>query len=83
MKVDSFIFCTSSRVFNVILGPSYSEGANLSSLAPKDIPLPNDDAKALEIIFNVIHYRMEAMDDPLDPSVVLRVAITADKYNFI
>ena len=54
-----------------MLGRSYSEGAKLSSIAPKDIPLPDDDAKALEIIFNVIHYRMEAIDDPLDPSVVL------------
>ncbi len=66
-----------------MLGRSYSEGAKLSSIAPKDIPLPDDDAKALEIIFNVIHYRMDAIDDPLDPSVVLRVAIMADKYDFI
>lgn len=65
-----------------MLGPSYSEGANLSSAAPKDIPLPDDDAEALEIIFNVIHCRTEAIDDPLDPSLVLRVAIMADKYDF-
>jgi len=83
MRVHSLILRTSSKVFDAMLGPSYSEGANLSSAAPKDISLPEDDAAALEIIFNVIHCRTDAIDDPLDPSLVLRVAIMADKYDFI
>jgi len=83
MRVHSLILRTSSKVFEAMLGPSYSEGANLSSAAPKDISLPEDDAAALEIIFNVIHCRTDAIDDPLDPSLVLRVAIMADKYDFI
>jgi len=35
MRVHSLILRTSSRVFDAMLGPSYSEGANLSSAAPK------------------------------------------------
>jgi|SRR3569833_1008316 len=83
MRVHSLILRTSSTVFNAMLGPSYSEGANLSPVAPKDVSLPEDDAGALEFIFNVIHYRMDAIDDPPDPSLVLRVAMMADKYDFI
>jgi hypothetical protein len=66
-----------------MLSPLYGEGRNLSSEAPKDIPLPEDDAEAWEIILNAIHYRMEAIDDPLDPALVLRVAIATDKYGFV
>jgi len=66
-----------------MLGPHYDEGRNLPSESPKDVPLPQDDPEVLEIIFNAIHYRMEAIDDPLDPAVVLRVTIIADKYDFM
>ena len=65
MRVHSVILRTASTVFNALLGPHYNEGGNLSSGAPKDIPLPEDDAVALEIIFNALHYRVEAIQDLL------------------
>ena len=34
-------------------------------------------------VHGLIHCRTEAVDDPLEPSLVLRVAIMADKYDFI
>ncbi|KAK3377478.1 hypothetical protein B0H63DRAFT_451356 [Podospora didyma] len=37
--------------------------------------------KPLAIIFNVIHYRLDDIDDPLDPDIVLRVAVASDKYD--
>jgi len=75
MRVHSLMLRTASTVFNTMLGPHYSEGRNLSLESPENIPLPDDDLKALEITFNAIYYCMEAIDDPLDPALLLRMAI--------
>ncbi|GAB1315512.1 hypothetical protein MFIFM68171_05722 [Madurella fahalii] len=83
IRVQSLILRTASTVFNAMLGPHYTEGWDLSSESPKDIFLPEDDPEALRIIFNTIHYRLNTVDDPLDPPLVLRIAIMADKYDFI
>lgn len=83
MKVQSVILLAASTTFDALLGPSFIEGRNISSEHPPDISLPEDDAVALQIIFSILHYRMEAIDDPLDPTIVLRVAIMADKYDLI
>ncbi|KAI1776672.1 hypothetical protein F4818DRAFT_440071 [Hypoxylon cercidicola] len=82
LRVHSVFLRTASSVFKAMLGPHYREGANLSSDCPKVIPLPEDDPKAMEIIFNIIHFRFDAVSERYDPESVLCLAIAADKYDF-
>lgn len=81
LKVHSVFLRTVSSVFNAMLGPHYREGANLSSDCPKVIPLPEDDPEAMEIIFNIIHFRLDAVRDQFEPEDVLCLAIATDKYD--
>jgi hypothetical protein len=64
-----------------MLGPNFSEGQVGDSDNAKTIPLPEDDADALCIIFCIMHGRTENIPDPLDPDMVLRVSCMADKYD--
>jgi len=81
LRVHSLFLRTVSIVFDAMLGPRYSEGANLSSNVPKIIPLPEDDPEAMEIIFSIIHYRLDTFSDQLGSEAVFRLAIAIDKYD--
>ncbi|KAK3937431.1 hypothetical protein QBC46DRAFT_392642 [Diplogelasinospora grovesii] len=81
-RVHSLLLCAASPVFRVMLDNQFfQEGGARSPEAPKNVALPEDDAEALEIILNVLHYRADEVDDPLAPASVLRVAIATDKYD--
>lgn len=81
LRVHSFILKNVSMVFNAMFGPHFKEGQGLGGAYPKEIPLPEDSADALELICCVIHSRNDAVPYSLSPSEVLQVAIAADKYD--
>ena len=81
LRVHSLILKNVSTVFNAMFGPHFKEGQGLGGAYPKEIPLPEDSADALELICCVIHSRNDAVPHSLSPSEVLRVAIAADKYD--
>jgi len=62
-------------MFNIILSPYYFKGRNFSLKSLKNIPLPNDNLKALETTFNAIYYYIEAINNLLNPALLLRVVI--------
>ncbi len=81
LRVHSLFLRTVSPVFNAMLGPRYKEGANLMPDSPMSILLPEDDPDAMETIFNIIHFRTDAVSDQHEPEAVLRLAIATDKYD--
>jgi hypothetical protein len=81
LRIVSTFLQTHSKVFEAMLGPSFSEGQNLSTRKPKEIELPEDDADALWIMFSVMYGRIYGVPDPLDPDMILRVSWMADKYD--
>ena len=69
-----------------MLSPNFNEGQKLASARWDEtilVELPEDDAEALEVVFNVIHYRLDRVPDPLSPDLILRAAIAGDKYDFL
>ncbi|KAK5162773.1 uncharacterized protein LTR77_011204 [Saxophila tyrrhenica] len=56
--VSSKVLSLASPVFAALLGPKFREGNELaqSSDEPLEIPLPDDDATGLAILFGVLHY---------------------------
>jgi len=81
LKAYSCVLKSASKVFSAMLGPRFSEGQRLNDNESTEIDMPEDDAEAMEIMLNVIHGCNNAVDDGLNGSQILRVAITADKFD--
>ncbi|CAH0019546.1 unnamed protein product [Clonostachys rhizophaga] len=81
LRVYSLVLTNASTVFNVMLGPHFKEGHQLAQTGLTEIELPEDNAEAVEIVFNIIHGRNDRVSDTLDPDKLLQVAIITDKYD--
>ncbi|OPB46278.1 BTB domain-containing protein [Trichoderma simmonsii] len=81
LRVHSQCLVSASKVFGAMLGPNWSEGQNLSKNSPKEIPLIEDDPKALYTICCVVHHRNDILPERISPRELLQIAIEADKYD--
>lgn len=81
LRAYSLVLKSASRVFNAMLGPGFSEGQRLNDNESTEIIMTEDDAEAMEIMPNVIYGCNNAVHNSLDASQILRVAITADKFD--
>lgn len=63
--------------------PTFAERQNLDEDKPTEVSMLDDNASALEIICNVIHYRNNIVPSELKPRQVFEVAIAADKFDCI
>ncbi|CAI6089262.1 unnamed protein product [Clonostachys chloroleuca] len=81
LRVYSLVLTNASTVFNAMLGPQFKEGHQLAQPGLTEIELPEDNAEAIEIVFNIIHGRNDRVSDTLDPGELLQVAIIIDKYD--
>jgi hypothetical protein len=81
LKVYSLLVKNASAVFNVMLGPAFKEGHQLTQPGLTEILLPEDNAEAMQIVFNIIHGRNDAVSETLDAGMLLQVTIIADKYD--
>jgi hypothetical protein len=83
VTVYSLMVKNASPVLYAMLGPGFLEGQHLAKTGSTEIALPEDDADAMEIIFNVIHCRNDKVKKMLGPDELLRVAIACDKYDCV
>ncbi|CAK7269628.1 hypothetical protein SEPCBS119000_003667 [Sporothrix epigloea] len=83
LKVHSLFVVNASPVFNAILGPNFAEGQQLRKSGLAEVILPEDNAKAMEMIMNVVHGLNDKVPELLDPDELVEVAITAEKYDCI
>lgn len=83
LRVHALCMRTASTVFDAMFGPHFSEGQPSNGCSPKEIPMPDDDAKAMIVICNVIHHRNDMLPDVLPPMELANVALAADKYNCV
>jgi hypothetical protein len=81
LRVSSCLLAKTSKVFNTMFGPHYSEGQNLgdTSTGPKEVQLPEDDADAMEIICSLMHFR--GIPENIETGLILLVAVAADKFD--
>lgn len=59
---------------------AFSEGQSLSSNFVTEIPLPEDDPRAMEIICHATHQKTTAIPRDADATTLLTVATHVDKY---
>ena len=81
LKAYSLVLKNASKVFSAMLNPRFSEGRRLAENQSTEIDMPEDDAEAMEIMLNVIHGYNDAVRDGLGADQILRLAITADKFD--
>lgn len=81
LRVSSIFVKNASPVLKAMLGPKFKEGHQLTQRDEVEIPLPDDNAEALEIVLTTIHGHNDKVPTTLSPTSLLRIAITVDKYD--
>ncbi|KAH6625532.1 hypothetical protein C7974DRAFT_455732 [Boeremia exigua] len=81
LRVSSLSLANASKVFRSMFGPHFREGQKLgdSSSCIREVPMPEDNADAMEIICNIIHFR--SVPENINADLLLHAAIEADKFN--
>ncbi|KAL3424235.1 hypothetical protein PVAG01_03516 [Phlyctema vagabunda] len=85
LRVHSLFLKAASKPFSALLGPDWKEGHEMLDRdgPPTELILPEDNAAALQLICTVLHHRNNKVPETLAAGDVLRVAVTADKYDFV
>ncbi|OBS22796.1 hypothetical protein FPOA_09123 [Fusarium poae] len=84
LRVRSILLMAASKPFSAMLGPQWKEGHDMREQHGRfELPLPDDNAAALEIICYVIHYQNDKLPQTLAANDILAIAMTADKYDFV
>ena len=82
--MSAAILSNASSVFKAMLKPRFKEGSALAvTTNAVEIPLPDDNARAMTIICQVMHLRNDLVHEVANDStaMVLRVAELSDKYD--
>lgn len=83
LRVSSVLLSHASPVFKAMLGPHFKEGSTLATSSSIEIPLPEDDPFAMEIICYVLHMRNWDAASEIDADLLLRIADHCDYYNVL
>ncbi|GIZ45836.1 hypothetical protein CKM354_000898700 [Cercospora kikuchii] len=87
-QVSSAVLSKASPVFQAMLGPNFREGQQLRSngnTEPVEIPLPDDDPKAMTLMCRLLHCRDAPAEDErlVDNFKMLPAALAFDKYQVV
>lgn len=81
MLVSSKHLMLASPVFKAMLQPgSFEEGRKLSAAGKVEVPLPEDDPTAFEVVLNIIHGRNKLVPRVLSLELLTSVSLLVDKY---
>ncbi|KAK5128374.1 hypothetical protein LTR85_003042 [Meristemomyces frigidus] len=83
IRVSSAMMSYGSPVFKAMLGNDFKEGRQLKTASRVEIQLPDDNARVMVIICQVLHLRHYALPADLSSSEILQVAALADKYDCV
>jgi len=84
IRVHSLFLKTALKPFSAMFGPGWKEGHDiLDRDGPIELVLPEDNASALQLICIILHHQNNKLPQTLPATDILRVAITADKFDFV
>lgn len=79
-RVSSKVFSLASPVLRKMFHSAFKEATELRDAAfPGCIELSDDDAEALFIVCNALHYRMDTVPEILPAETLVKVSILSDK----
>ncbi|KAF2790127.1 hypothetical protein K505DRAFT_365000 [Melanomma pulvis-pyrius CBS 109.77] len=80
LLVSSGALSTVSPVFEDMFNARFKEGQSLSSAAPREIELPDDDPLCMTILCKIIHLQIDDIPRQLDVINLANFAVLCDKY---
>jgi hypothetical protein len=84
MLVSSKHMMLASPVFKAMLeGSTFKEGKELNMSGKVEVPLPDDEPTALEIILNIIHGRNRRVPKKVSFKTLTNIEILVDKYQMV
>ncbi|SPJ83766.1 uncharacterized protein FTOL_10282 [Fusarium torulosum] len=84
LRIRSILLMAASKVFSTMLGPDWKEGGDIRHHdGPFELPLPEDNAAALQVVCSIIHYQNDKIPRTLPAGDILAVAVVADKYDCV
>ncbi|KAK5676158.1 hypothetical protein LTS10_011450 [Elasticomyces elasticus] len=82
LRVSSAALGLGSPVFKAMLSVRFREGNELALNSRIDIPLPDDDGEAMNILYNILHHRNKVvLEQTLQTGMFVKVGILSDKYD--
>ena len=82
LRLSSKIFSVASKPFAAMFGPSFAEGQGLDGAQAKDIPLPEDDAEAFEVLCKYLHHKSsDLVLKELNVYLLISLGVLIDKYD--
>jgi len=69
-----------SPVFRAMLQHNFKEGATLRSQGKVEIPLPDEEPRAFQILVDIIHCRLGMVPLSIDLDLLTHIAVLVDKY---
>ncbi|KAF2826075.1 hypothetical protein CC86DRAFT_259741, partial [Ophiobolus disseminans] len=81
LRISSQILRNALTYFTILFGLNFAEGQNLSSSDLKEVLMLDDNARAMEMICNIIQLRNNAVPLSLALEEVFEVAVATDKFN--
>ncbi|CAK1360674.1 hypothetical protein CB0940_06677 [Cercospora beticola] len=88
LRVSSHTLSSTSPVFKAMFGPHFQEGQQLrgpSNRDPVEIPLPDDDPRAMVLVCHLLHGRQSPTEDEklVYQMDIFEVALIIDKYRVV
>jgi hypothetical protein len=83
ISASSQLLCIASRPFSKMLGPNFKEGQPDDAGARREISLPDDKPSAIDLMCNIIHYRIHELSLAPTAAKLHDLAIVSDKYDCI
>lgn len=81
LRIHSLFLRFASPVFAAMFGPYFAEGQDLESTATKEVAMPEDDARAVLIVCEILHHYTDCLPKNLASETAFQVAKTADRYD--
>ncbi|KAK5951038.1 hypothetical protein OHC33_007791 [Knufia fluminis] len=80
LRVESYMLRRASKAFDVMFGPRFGEGQNITASNPKDIPLPEDDPDMMKLVCHILHFQSSVVPGTICASDTYKLAKLVDKY---
>jgi hypothetical protein len=80
MLVSAKHLMLASPVFNAMFKHNFLEGDTLRSNGRVEVPLPDDDTGAMEIVLNIIHGRVRRVPREVTLDFMTALSVLVDKY---
>ncbi|KAF2491511.1 hypothetical protein BU16DRAFT_440318, partial [Lophium mytilinum] len=81
LRVSSKILTLASPVFKAMFTHGFAESQDLSSTAPRLIPLPDDNTRAMVLLSRILHHKVARIPKKLSLGALVDLAILSDKYD--